>query len=280
MSVKPSRAVWSARLILLLATAAIITPLIYLLGISLKPPSAIFDTVLSPFAANITLENYAAVLETVPVFRYLYNSILFSAGVALGQVILAVPAAFAFSYYQFPLKSLFLALVLLSLMVPFVVTYIPNYLFLAQYRLINTIPGLILPMLGVSLGFGIFLLRQHFMSFQKEIIEAAMIDGASSWQILLHVVAPANTSAITALLIYVLINTWNQFIWPLLIGGGREESYTLTVGVQMYFTNPEGGNRWGSVMAASMLTALPTLMIYLLMRKQVLRTFTEGAVKG
>ena len=101
MSVKPSRAVWSARLILLLATAAIITPLIYLLGISLKPPSAIFDTVLSPFAANITLENYAAVLETVPVFRYLYNSILFSAGVALGQVILAVPAAFALAIISF-----------------------------------------------------------------------------------------------------------------------------------------------------------------------------------
>jgi ABC-type glycerol-3-phosphate transport system permease component len=220
------------------------------------------------------------VLQTVPMWRYLWNSVVFSFGVAFGQLILAVPAAYAFSYFEFRFKNLLLGLVLLSLMVPFVVTYIPNYLLLAQFKLINTVPGLILPMLGVSLGFGIFLLRQHFMSFQKEIMEAAMIDGASSWQTLTRVVAPANTAAITALLIYILINTWNQFIWPLLIGGGRVESYTLTVGVQMYFTNPESGSRWSSIMAASTLTALPTVVIYLLMRRNILRTFTEGAVKG
>ncbi|MCA9908947.1 MAG: carbohydrate ABC transporter permease, partial [Anaerolineae bacterium] len=111
-------------------------------------------------------------------------------------------------------------------------------------------------------------------------LEAAMIDGANSWQILTRVVAPANRSAVAALAVYILINTWNQFIWPLLVGGGRVEAYTLTVGVQMYFTNPEGGNRWGSVMAASVLTSLPTILMYLAMRKSILRTFTEGAVKG
>lgn len=280
MTVRSKRGVWMSRAALLLATFFVVMPLVYLLGISLKPPSQIFSTVLSPFAGPLTLENYTSVIETVPLLRYLWNSVLFSFGVAFGQLLLAVPAAYAFSYYQFPLKNLLLGLVVLSLMVPFVVTYIPNYLLLAQWRLINTLPGLILPMLGVSLGFGIFLLRQHFMSFQKEIIEASMIDGANSWQTLTRVVAPANRSAITAVLIYILINTWNQFIWPLLIGGGRPEAYTLTVGVQMYFINPEGGNRWGSVMAASMLTALPTLILYLLMRKGILRTFTEGAVKG
>lgn len=280
MSVKSLRGIWTARIILVTATALVLLPLLYLVGISFKPPDAIFENVLSPFATSFTLENYRVVLETVPIPQYLWNSLVFSVGVAIGQLLLAIPAAYAFSFYQFRFKNFLLGLVVISLMVPFVVTYIPNYLLLSQYRLVNTIPGVILPMLGVSLGFGIFLLRQHFMSFQKEIMEASMIDGANSWQTLTRVVAPANVSAVSALLIYILINTWNQFIWPLLVGGGREEAYTLTVGVQMYFTNPEGGNRWGSIMAASMLTALPTVIMYLLMRKGILRTFTEGAVKG
>lgn len=280
MTVRSRQTVWTARSVLLLATGLVIVPLIYMVGISFKPANAVFENVLLPFAGTPTAENYTTVMQTVPMLTYLWNSILFAAGVAVGQTLLAVPAAFAFSYYQFRFKNALLGLVIVSLMVPFVVTYIPNYLLLAQWKLINTLPGLILPMLGVSLGFGIFLLRQHFMSFQKEIIEAAMIDGAHSWQILTRVVAPANISAITALQIYILINTWNQFIWPLLVGGGRPEAYTLTVGVQMFFINPEGGSRWGSIMAASVLTALPTVVLYLIMRKGVLRTFTEGAVKG
>jgi len=268
------------RLLLSLAALLVLLPLVYLLGISLKPAERIFSEVLSPFSLPFSLENYLSVLSTVPIGSYLVNSTLFALGVAFGQVALAVPAAYAFSYYNFPLKNLLLGLVILSLLVPFVVTYVPNYLLLAQWRMVNTLHGMILPMLGISLGFGVFLLRQHFLSFQRDIMEAAMIDGANSLQTLLWVVAPANRSAITALLIYILINTWNQFIWPLLIGGGREEAYTLTVGVQMYFTNPEGGNRWGSIMAASVLTALPTFLIYLWTRKAILRTFTEGAVKG
>ncbi|MCC6613432.1 MAG: carbohydrate ABC transporter permease [Anaerolineae bacterium] len=280
MSVKAVTSARLARVILFIAMLLVVTPLIFQLGISFKPPDQVFTNVLSPFTTTPTLENYAMVLRTVPIVQYLWNSLTFSAGVTLGQILLALPAAFAFSYYDFRFKNFLLALVLLSLLVPFVVTYIPNYLLLAQLRLVNTVPGLILPMLGVSLGFGIFLLRQHFVSFQKDILEAAMIDGASSWQILTRVVAPANRSAIAALAVYILINTWNQFIWPLLVGGGRVESYTLTVGVQMYFTNPEGGNVWGSIMAASVLTSLPTILMYLAMRKGILRTFTEGAVKG
>ncbi len=280
MSVESRRVRWFAHSLLSLAALIVLLPLIYMVGNSLKPAGRTFENVFLPFTTTVTLQNYQNVLKTVPMFQYLWNSILFSFGVAIGQLLLALPAAFAFSYYEFRLKKTLLALVILSLMVPFVVTYIPNYLLLAELKLVNTVTGLILPMLGISLGFGIFLLRQHFMSFPKEILEAAMIDGAASWQVLLRVVAPANISAITALLIYILINTWNQFIWPLLIGGGRPQAYTLTVGVQMYFINPEAGNRWGAILAASVLAALPTVIIYLIMRKGVLRTFTEGAIKG
>ncbi len=271
---------WFSRAILIFTCTLVLLPVIYQFGISLKPPDQVFAQPLAPIQFPLSFENYQNVLNEMPVLRYLLNSFLFSAGVTLGQLALALPAAYAFAYYQFRFKNLLLGLVLLSLMVPFVVTYIPNYLLIANWRLLNTLPGMILPMLGVSLGFGIFLLRQHFLSFPREVTEAAMIDGADRLQILRFIIIPANLSPIVAVAVYVLINSWNQFIWPLLIGGGKEESYTLTVAVQLLYANPEGGAWWGRMLAASALTSLPTLLMYLLMRKMILRTFVEGAVKG
>lgn len=275
-----NRRVWVSRTILALTTFLVLLPLIYQFGISLKPSQAIFGNPLPPFLFPLDFSHYLTVFESFDIWRYFLTTLLFAGGVTLGQLLLAIPAAFAFSFYDFPLKNALLALVLVSLMVPFVVTYIPNYLLLANWGLLNTVIGMILPMLGVSLGFGIFLLRQNFMSFNKAIIEAAMIDGANSFQILTRVLTPANLSPIFAVAVYVLINTWNQFIWPLLIGGGQPESYTLTVAVQIYFTNVEAGDNWGPLMAASVLSSLPTIIVYLAMRKGILRTFTEGAVKG
>jgi sn-glycerol 3-phosphate transport system permease protein len=274
------RGLWLARCILGVTALLVLLPLVYQTGMSFKTESSIFVNPLSPFPSLFTAENYLEVLRDMPLARYLLNSLLFAGGVTLGQLAIALPAAFAFSYYRFPLRDFLLALVLLSLMVPFVVTYVPNYLLLARWGLIGTMPGMILPMIGASLGFGIFLLRQTFLSFPKTVLEAALIDGATSWQLLWRVLAPANIAAITSVAIYILINTWNQFVWPLLIASGDETIYPLTVGVQMFFSNVEGGNTWGTLMAASVLASLPTILIYLTMRKAILKTFSEGAVKG
>jgi ABC-type glycerol-3-phosphate transport system permease component len=274
------RAVWLSRAILIAVSVLILMPLVYLVGVSFKAPQLIFANPILPFTIPPSLENYQAVLRQMDIPRYLLNSIAFAGSVTLGQLALAIPAAFSFAYFNFRFKNFFLGMIIISLMVPFVVTYIPNYLLLAQWRLINTLPGLILPMLGISLGFGIFLLRQHFMSFPREVMEAAMIDGANSWDILWRVLMPANLSPVLAVGIYVLINTWNQFIWPLLVGGGNPRSYTLTVAVQIFYTSPEGGDYWGAIMAASVLTSLPTAIIFILMRRRVLTTFVDGAIKG
>lgn len=258
----------------------VLLPLIYQVGISFKDPAQIFASPVLPFTLPPSLENYAAVLAQMDIPRYLFNSVVFSFGVTLGQLALAIPAAYAFAVFNFRGKSLLLGIVLVSLMVPFVVTYIPNYLLLARWRMINTLHGMILPMLGMSLGFGIFLLRQHFLSFPREVLEAARIDGANTWDVLWRVMLPASLSPVVAVGLYVLINAWNQFIWPLLVGGGNPNAYTLTVAVQSFYTSPEGGDYWGAIMAASVLTSLPTVLIFLLMRQRILTTFVEGAVKG
>ncbi|MBF6595607.1 MAG: carbohydrate ABC transporter permease [Thermaceae bacterium] len=270
------RGVWLARGLLLLAVALVLAPLLYQVGLSLKPANGVLASVLSPFSWPLTLDNYRMVLERLPFFRYLFNTLVFALGVTLGQIGLAVLAAYAFSFYRFWGREILFGLVLVSLMVPFVVTYLPNYLLLARWNLLNTLPGLILPMLAG--GYGIFLLRQHFRSFPQSILEAAQVDGAGSWQTLWWVLVPANRPAILALAVYLFINAWNQFVWPLLVAN-KPEVYVLTVAVQR-FAGGEGVNNWGAMMAAATLSTLPTLLLYLGMRRSILETFTEGAVKG
>lgn len=270
----------ASRTILLFALLLVITPLVYLVGLSFKAPEGIFSNPIAPFSWPPDLTNYRSVLQQMDVPKFFLNSLIYAGGVTLGQLILAIPAAFAFSYYDFRFKNLLMSIVLISLIVPFVVTYVPNYLLLARWGMLNSLVGMIIPMLGISVGFGIFLLRQHFQTFPQEVFDAARIDGANSWQVLWRVLAPSSLAPIVSVAIYVFIITWNRFIWPLLVGGGDPASYTMTVAVDIYYDNPESGANWGNLMAASVVSTLPIMLMYIALRKQILRTFTEGAVKG
>lgn len=274
MTIRPR--LWLARSVLVFTVVLVLLPLVYQVGISFKLEKEMFRHPLRPVEWPLTLENYRRVLQQLPMLRYLANSVIFSLGITGGQIMLAIPAAYAFSFYRFRFKEQLFALVLVSQMVPFVVTYMPNYLLLASWGLLDTLPGMILPM--IANGYGIFLLRQHFKTFPRSILEAAQIDGATLWQTLWRIVVPAHLSAISALAIYISINAWNQFVWPLLVATS-DERYTLTVAVWR-FASSEGGNTWGSMMAASVLTMMPTVALYLWMRKGILQTFREGAVKG
>ena len=275
MSTK-GRGLWLARGLLVLSVVLVLLPMLYQVGLSFKPENQIFSTSLAPLVWPLSLENYAYVLERFPFGQYLLNTLLFAGGVTLGQIAVAVLAAYAFGYYKFPYREQLFSLVLISLMVPFVVTYLPNYLLLARLELLNTLPGLVLPMLAS--GYGTFLLRQHFKSFPQSILEAAQIDGASAWQMLWRILVPANISAIAALAVYLFIGAWNQFVWPMLVAN-KPEVYVLTVAVQR-FASGEGGSAWGAMMAAAVLSTLPTLLLYLWMRRSILQTFVDGAVKG
>jgi len=271
-----SQGVWIARVLLVLVAILVLLPVVYQVGLSLKPESQIFASLISPLVWPPTLENYRVVLDRLPMDRYLMNTLLFAGGVTLGQVGLAILAAYAFSFHRFPFREELFALVLISLMVPFVVTYLPNYLLVAQWGLLNTLAGLILPML--TPGYGIFLLRQQFRGFPHSIVEAARVDGAGGWQVLWKVLVPANLSAIAALTVYLFIGAWNQFVWPALVAN-QPKVQVLTVAVQR-FASSEGGDSWGALMAAATLATLPALTLYLVMRRAILKTLLEGGVQG
>ncbi|GAC1372095.1 MAG: carbohydrate ABC transporter permease [Ktedonobacteraceae bacterium] len=270
------RRLWTARVVLGICILVVLLPLAYMLGMSFKPEREIFAHPLAPLAFPSSLENYQRVWHDLPILLYLGNSLAFSLGVTLGQIAIAVPAAFAFSNYRFKGQRLLFALVLSSLTIPFVVTYIPNYLLLSSWGLLNTLPGAILPQ--IASGYGIFLLRQHFKTFPVSIREAALIDGASDWTLLWRIVVPVTWGPIVALAVYIFITTWNEYIWPLLVLNANG-AQTLTVAIQNYAAT-EGGSIWGAFMAAAAIATLPVLLLYLIMQRQILKTFIEGAVKG
>jgi sn-glycerol 3-phosphate transport system permease protein len=265
-----------AHAVLILAVVSTFVPLVWMFGTSLKPPELVFTNPLNPLPLLPTLENYANVFQTANVARQLFNSVVFAGGVTLGQIAIAVPAAYFFSRHDSRAANLLFAAFLLTLPVPFVVFYVPNYILMSRLDLLNTYPGMILPQ--IASAYGIFLLRQHFKSFPQSVIDAARIDGAGEWTIIWCILLPANRAAVFALAVFVFINTWNEFVWPLLIARDPE-MHILTVGVAQ-FASGEGGVQWAMIMAAAAIASLPTLLAYLAIRKQILRVILEGAVKG
>lgn len=262
--------------ILALAVLTSFVPLIWMFGLSLKPPQTVFANPLNPVPASPTLGNYLQVFNKTDIVRQFFNSVIFAAGVTFGQILIAVPAAYALGRMSFRGANFLFGAFLLTLPVPFVVFYVPNYLLVSGLGLLDTFPGLILPQ--VASAYGIFLLRQHFKAFPQSVIDAARVDGASEWGIIWRVVLPANRAAVVALAVFVFITTWNEYVWPLLVAR-NPKMYIMTVGVAQ-FASGEGGTQWGNIMAAAALATLPTLLAYLFIRKQILSVLLEGAVKG
>lgn len=262
--------------ILALAVLTSFVPLIWMFGLSLKPPQTVFANPLNPVPASPTLGNYLQVFNKTDIVRQFFNSVIFAGGVTLGQILIAVPAAYALGRMSFRGANFLFGAFLLTLPVPFVVFYVPNYLLVSGLGLLDTFSGLILPQ--VASAYGIFLLRQHFKAFPQSVIDAARVDGTSEWGIIWRVVLPANRAAVVALAVFVFITTWNEYVWPLLVAR-NPKMYIMTVGVAQ-FASGEGGTQWGNIMAAAALATLPTLLAHLFIRKQVLSVLLEGAVKG
>ncbi|MBV9455675.1 MAG: carbohydrate ABC transporter permease [Rubrobacter sp.] len=265
-----------SHVILALVVLTSLVPLIWMLGLSFKSSQTVFANPLNPIPASPTLGNYLEVVSRTNIARQFFNSVIFASGVTLGQILIAIPAAYALGRMSFRGVNVLFAAFLLTLPVPFVVFYVPNYILVSSLGLLDTFPGLILPQ--VASAYGIFLLRQHFKAFPQSVIDAARVDGASEWSIIWRVVLPANRAAVAALAVFVFITTWNEYVWPLLVARDPK-MYIMTVGVTQ-FASGEGGTQWGNIMAAATLATLPALVAYLSIRKQILSVLLEGAVKG
>lgn len=261
---------------LLFATALfLLFPLLYGLSISFMTSDEI--TIYPPrfFPSGLNFTSYATVLNRLPIPRYLFNSLLISTSVMLGQLVTASLAAYAFATRRFRGRGLLFGLFLSTLMIPWEVTLIPNFQTVQAWGWTDNYLGLIAPFVGTA--FGTFMLRQFFLTIPQELHDAATIDGCGSLRYLLQIVIPLSRPALGTLAIYGFLQTWNQFLWPLLVTN-RKEMRTVQIGLN-YLLNEETIS-FNNTMAGVILAILPTALLLILGQRQLVRGLTAGAVKG
>lgn len=262
-------------LLLLIGSLAVAFPLLYTLSTSLmsEAEASVYPPPLLPEAIN--LSNYAKVIDTIPVLRFISNSMIVSCAIMAGQVLTSALAAYAFAFLRFPGKTLLFSLFLATMMVPWEVIMIPNYLTIKSLNWLDSYQGLIVPFLATA--FGTFLLRQTFLSLPKELFEAARVDGCGHIRIFLSMVVPLSVPGLATLGVYSFLNNWNMYLWPLLTTN-REEMRTVQIGIGML--RFEEMNSWNLILSGVLLLLLPSLLLLALGLKPLVRGITAGALKG
>ena len=267
---------WGYHLLLLVVVFLMLWPIVFMLYTSLKDLNQVFESTLNPLPFPPTFDNYTNVLENFPLLTYIWNTFFIAIVVTMSKALTSVLAAFGFVYYDFKYKETIFNGMLLTFFIPITVLIMPNYLLMAKLGLLDTPYGVMLPSLVD--GMGVFLMRQTMRGIPKPLLEAAILDGATPWQILRKVVLPLIKPSVLAISILFFINSWNEYFWPLLILQDKH-NLTLPLALQM-FISAEGGSEWGVAMAVATLTSLPPLVLYGFCQKFIINTFMQAGVKG
>ena len=261
---------------LMVAVAVVVLfPLLFAILTSLKGSAEVDQYPPTLWPHTLTLSNYVAALEQFPLARFLLNSFVQSGTITLAQLATATLAAFAFSFIEFPGRQTLFFVFLATLMIPGEVTLIPNYLTIRSLGWINTYAALVSPYLATA--FGTFLLRQFFLTIPRELQDAARIDGASRRRFLWAIVLPLSRPALATLGIYAFLSSWNQYLWPLLVINSTD---MRTAQIGLAILQSQEVVAWSLVMAGVVLIVLPTVLVFMLGYRHVVRGLTAGAVKG
>lgn len=263
-------------LALLLVVVVVALPLYWILASALKERPDIYTVPVTWVPDPVTLDNFSSVQSGVAFTDYLRNSVIITSVLTVVQVVLGVLSAFALAFLRFPGRTLVLLFIIAALMVPNQVTIISNYALVSELGWRNTFTGIMVPLMGVA--FGTFLMRNHFVSLPTEIIEAAEMDAAGPMRMLWRVVLPMSWPTLIAFTLITIVNEWNQYLWPLLIAEDASVA-PLPVGLTQ-LQDVEGLTNWGPIMAGTVLTMLPILIIFLLLQRHMIKGLTAGAVKG
>ncbi|WP_307336932.1 carbohydrate ABC transporter permease [Caldalkalibacillus uzonensis] len=251
-----------------------IVPFLWMISTSLKSKGA--TMVLPPqwIPDEISLDNYIRVAEVFPVEKFLLNSIIVAVFTTVGQLLLCSMAAYVFARIQFKGRETLFLLYLATLMVPTQVTMIPQFILMKYLGWLDTYQALIVP--GVFSAFGTFLLRQSFLTIPKSLEEAAFIDGASHFRVYWQIILPLAKPALATLAVFSFMQSWNNFLWPLIIISDRN-MMTLPLGLSMLHGRWE--TDWNLMMAGVVISVIPILSVYLFAQKYFIRGITLSGLK-
>lgn len=251
-----------------------IGPFLWMLSTSLKPTGVALSMPPQIIPRQPTLESYQRVAETVPILRMLMNSVIVTTFAVVGQLVTSALSAYAFARLHWRGRDAVFLLYLATLMVPAQVTITPLFILMQRLGWVDTYQGLIAP--GLVSAFGTFLLRQAMLGVPREYEEAAFLDGGSHWTVFRHVALPIVQTSLATLTVFAVMGTWNSFLWPLFITR-NERLMTLPVGLAML--HGRYTTEWSMVMAGSVITVLPIILVYLLAQRAFVRGVALSGLK-
>lgn len=250
-------------------------PFIWMLLGSFKTQGELLQRPITWWPENPTLENYEKWLSQLNYGQFFMNSIVVAVAVVLGNIIFCSMVGYALAKMRFPGKKVLFALVMLTLMVPGVVTLVPMFVLVSNMGLVNTYPALILPFLAGPLG--VFLMRQFILGIPDALIEAARIDGAGEFRIFFRIVLPQCGPPLATLSILTFLGSWNNFLWPLVVAQ-TENMYTLPVALSLYSVG-SNGTYYGLLMAGSVLVVTPILILFLFLQRYFVQGIAMTGIK-
>jgi len=262
-------------LILIASSLLMLTPFYWMVTTSLKLERFVYASPPQWWPDPLTLIHYSEVFTRIPFPRYFQNSVIVASLTTIGHVFFDTLAAYAFAKLRFPGRDRIFFVMLLGLMVPFQVNLIPLYRIMGALQWLDKYAALIVP--SLTSIFGIFLMRQYLQSIPDELLDAARIDGCGEFWVFGRIVVPLAMPGVATLVIFTFMDLWNSFLWPRIVTSS-EAMFTLPVGLaQLQLKNT---SNWTQIMAGATLTALPMILVFLLMQRRFIEGMTAGAVKG
>lgn len=267
---------WLLIFILVLLALAMFVPFVWMVVNSLLPRAEAFSLPPTWIPQSVTAENYSEVFERIPFWRLIFNSLKITAIVTTGAIITSTLAAYAFARLEFPGRDFLFLMLLAAMMIPGQVTVIPTFILIRNLGLLDTHEAVYLPAL-INV-FGMFLIRQFFLSIPRDLEDSARIDGAGYLRILLTIMVPLAKPAISALAIFVAIAAWNEFFWANIFLTSQEK-LTLPVGLVML------SGRFGSgspvvILAALTMIVVPLLILFAIAQQKITQSIAMTGMKG
>jgi sn-glycerol 3-phosphate transport system permease protein len=275
--VTAAKSAWVPHAVLMLGLALVVFPVYVAFVASSVPLQDILDAPMTLVPGPDLVANYRDALARgtagtngQPVAAMMLNSLVMALAIATGKIAISLPSAYAVAFFRFPLRRLCFWAIFVTLMLPVEVRIIPTYKIAADLGLIDTYPGLILPLIVSATATLLF--RQFFLTIPDELVEAAKIDGAGPWRFLIHMVIPLSRTNIAALFVILFVYGWNQYLWPLLV---TPSMTTIVIGIRQMIGNGDAQTAWHLVMATALLALLPPIAVVLAMQRWFVRGLIE-----
>lgn len=281
---------WTAMALIMLAT---LFPFYWMLRTALSSNAALYAGATSWLPVDFNLGGFQRVFglqtgqeaiaaggsgQAIDFWRFLINSVVVATLVTVGQVFFSASAAYAFARLHWPGRNFFFGLFLAGLMVPAIFTFLPNFVLIKQLGLIDTLLGIALPSMLMT-PFAVFFLRQFFLNVPVELEEAARLDGTSKLGVFFRLILPMSSAPLATLSLLTYIGSWNDYFWPLMVSY-TDNSRLLTVGLGVFRSQtPQTGPDWAGLMAATLVAALPMLVLFMFSAKRIVNSIGFSGIK-